>query len=128
MAKTGQDKTIYRKNKVTFRFTIVDEDVTGEPPLDITNFVLKFAIARLTESGSPVVGSPIIDLRSDTSGQIVKTDALNGEVEVRLTADDTDLLPHNKDYYLELESFDASNNPVVTTTGILTVLPNVSNV
>lgn len=126
MAKTGQDATIYRNNKVTLRFTIVDEDAVGEPPLDITTFTIKFAVARLTEAGDPIVGSPVIDLSSATSAKVVKTVPLSGQVEVRLEEEDTDLLTP-RDYYLELEAFDASSNPVVVATGILTVLPNVVN-
>lgn len=126
MAKTGQDATIYRRNKVTFRFTVVDEDTDGEPALDITTFTVKFAIARLSEAGDPIVGSPVIDLSSATSAKVVKTDAVNGEVEVRLDKDDTDLLTP-RDYYLELEVFDASGNPAVSSVGTLTVRPNVVN-
>lgn len=127
MAKTSQDATVYRKNKVTLRFTVLNQDIAGEPVLNITGHTLKYAVARLGASGDPITGSPVIDLSSATSAKVVLTDATNGKVEVRLEEEDTDLLPPGE-YYQELEDFDASGDAVVAATGTLTVLPNVENV
>lgn len=127
MAKTGQDATIYRRNKVTLRFQVLDEDTVGEPPLDITGMVLKYSVARLAEDGSPIVATPLIDWRSDVqTTKVVLVTPASGIVEVRMLSADNDILPP-KAYYHELEVFDIVGEPVVTMTGTLTVLPNVVN-
>lgn len=125
MAKTGQDATIYKNNRVILEFSIVDEDASGEPALDVTGYTIKYAIAPFDLNGNPLVNSPVID-ESTAGAKVVVTSAVGGLVEVRLGAADTDLL-RVADYYHELEVFDASNNPVVAATGTLTVLPNVVN-
>jgi hypothetical protein len=128
MAKTGQDATIYRKNRVTLRFQVLDEDTVGEPPLNISGFVVKYAVARLSEDGVPIVATPLIDWRSDVqTTKVVLVTPVSGIVEVRMLAADNDVLPP-KDYWHELEVFDGSGEPVVAMTGTLTVLPNVVNV
>ena len=127
MAKTGQDATIYRKNKVTLRFQVVDEDAVGEPPLNITGFTVKYAIARLSEDGNPIVGSPVIDWSSAVQvTKVVLTAPTTGQVEVRMLSVDSDLLSP-RDYYHELEVYDTSGEAVVSMTGTLAVLPNVVN-
>lgn len=128
MAKTGQDATIYRNNRVVLRFTVLDEDAAGEPPLDITTYLIKYAIARLNAQGDPIVATPVIDLNSTTHPtKVVKTDATQGKLEVILDETDTDDLSAPRDYYHELEVFDSLGNPVVAATGVLSVLPNVTN-
>jgi hypothetical protein len=127
MAKTGQDATIYRKNRVTLKLQVLDEDTVGEPPLNITGFVVKYAVARLSEDGTPIVATPLIDWRSDVqTTKVVLTAPATGLVEVRMLSADNDALTP-RDYYHELEVFDAFGEPVVSMSGTLTVLPNVVN-
>jgi hypothetical protein len=125
MAKTGQNITFYKRNRVVIRLTIVDEDQVGEPALDLTSYLLKYAICKVGANG-PLVATPVIDV-SSAGGQVVKTDAVNGEVEITLDETDTDLLKAGTAYYHELEVFDALGNPVVSMTGDVTVLPNIVN-
>ena len=127
MAKTGQDATIYRKNKVTLRFQIVDEDTVGEPPLNITGMTVKYSVARLAEDGTPIVDTPLIDWSSAVqTTKVVLVTPSTGIVEVRMLSADNDILAP-RDYWHELELYDTSGEPVVNMTGILTVLHNVRN-
>lgn len=126
MAKVSQDATIYRRNKVTLRFTVLNQDVAGEPALNLTSHTLKYAVARFGSSGDPITDSPVIDLSSASSAKVTITDAPNGKVEVRLEEEDTDLLDPGE-YYHELEDFDSGGDAVVAATGTLTVLPNIVN-
>lgn len=128
MAKVNQDAVAYRNNRWILRYTVVDEDAPGEPALDISNYVIYFSIAPFNTQGDPLVNSPVIDLNSDDDPlQVVKTDAVNGEVEVTLENEDTALLKAPKDYYQELEVEDAFGNRVVSSTGTISVRPNVNN-
>lgn len=127
MAKTGQDATIYTDNYVILRFSVVDEDDPLEPALDLTGLEVFYSVARYNSRGEPIVATPLIDVNSDGDPSVVLvTDAVNGVVEIRLTAAITALLSP-RDYYHELEVVDGLGNPVVTATGNLTVLPNVVN-
>ena len=126
MAKIGQDATFYQNNTVTLRFTVVDEDTTGEPALDITSYRVFYALSRFSAAGTPLTASPLIDVDStDNPTVVVKTDPTLGKVEVRLTNTLTSLAA--RDYYQELELVDGLGNRVVCSTGTVTILPNVVN-
>jgi hypothetical protein len=126
MAKTGQDATFYQNNYVVLRFTVVDEDIVGEPALDISTYRVFYSLAKLGTTGLPITASPVIDVDStDDPTVVVKTTPVSGIVEVRLTNTLTNIAA--KDYYHELELVDALSNRVVSMTGTVTILPNVVN-
>lgn len=127
MAKTGQADELYTNNRWVLRFVVVDEDVPGEPPLDITGHTIYFALTKLNTQGNPIAASPVIDKNSTAHPtEVVITDASQGEVDVILDESVT-VAVRPGEYYVELEDKDALGNPVVVMTGNLTVLPNVSN-
>jgi hypothetical protein len=117
---------MYQGNRVVLRFVVLDEDVVGEPPLNITLLTIKYAIARIGSDGNPITATPLVDL-SSTGAQVVKTFPLTGVVEVTLLPANTQSIKPGS-YYHELEAFDTLGNGVVSATGGLEILPNVVNV
>lgn len=128
MAKTSQNTTLYRRNSWVLRYTVVDEDQPGEPALDVSAYDVYFSICKFSLAGDPLTEQLLVDVNSaDNPLVVVKVDAVNGVVEIRLNATVTEALRPG-DYYSELEVFDTLGNPVVCATGTITVLPNNRNV
>jgi len=132
MAVTGISDEMWAGNRRVLKFTVLDADATTSTPLDLTGRVVKFALARFSQSGAPIVSSPVVDKASDTdpTNVAIKSPASAGVVWVTLTPTDTAALARAGDelLYMELEVYDAGEvNPVVVLTGTETVHPNVVN-
>lgn len=126
MAKTNQNATMYRGNRKVLEYTIIDEG-NANAALDISSYAIRWAATRTNSSGQPIETAAVIDLNNSADPtQVVKTDAVNGVVQVILfNADTTSLQPG--EYYIELEGVDGSGNTEVFATGTLTLEPNVEN-
>lgn len=130
MAKTGQDDTMYVGNKRTFRYTVVDEDVVGEPALDLTPFAtnpadIKWTLSQISPDGVILKDSPVVE-KKRTTGGVTITDAPNGVCEVDVVGADTAALQAGS-YHTELELFDAFGESVVVAKGTQTLAVNVTN-
>lgn len=124
MARTNQDASFYANNDFVLQYTIFNDDVDPAVLLDISGSSFKWVISHKTSAGNP--GKIPLLAKSTVTGGIVITDGPNGEVEVTVTATDAEFL--KGDYYMELEVTDTSGNKTVQSTGILTLLKNVTNV
>ena len=122
MAKTGQDDTFYAYNKRILKFTITDEDVVGEPAFSLVGYTLKWSLSRLNSDGTWESCPTLI---KDESHGVAVTNYSGGLVSVTLTKADTEFLEGS--YYHELEIFDGVDEPLVVSTGTLTLLRNVIN-
>jgi len=120
--KTNQDE-MWAGNKRVLRYTITDEDTSGSPAKDLTGYTAKWAISRFSADGSTFNTAPVLE-KSSGSG-ITITDAANGILEVTIDTGDTSAL--SGVFYMELELFDSSSNPVVVATGKMTIIRNVVN-
>lgn len=122
MAQTNQNDTFYANNIRVLEFTLTDED--AEAPLDLTGCTVRWALSALLIDGSYDT-TPVLRKDSVTAGGIVVENASAGTLRVEIEAADTADLSGR--YYHELEVLDAAGDPVVVSTGYLTILANVSN-
>lgn len=89
--------------------------------------IVKFNLARIA-NGVPLKANPLIDFRSDVSGQVVIQANPNEHIVdvTLLPADTAALLPG--DYWFQLEVYTNLNaNPVMVSEGIVTLYTNVDN-
>lgn len=124
MAVTDLTTSFYAGNRHVLEFTVVDQDTSGEPALDITGKSFQFALSKII-NGVPK-DTPFLEY--ETGSGITTTDAANGEVEVEIAAADTaDVKPGT--YYFELEMLAASGpaDPIVVATGNIEIKLNVAN-
>jgi hypothetical protein len=122
MADVNQDDTFYSGNKRTLRFTLTNGDVGGSPPLDISGYAIRWALAD-SRGNSRYGKTPI--LQKDENGGITVVDAVNGILDVALSSADTQYL--SGAFYHELELVDGGLDSVVVATGTLTLLENINN-
>lgn len=123
MATTGLTDTMYAGNKRIQRFTVVDEDAGDGSPKDLTGLTVKWSMSTIDKYGVPST-TAILDKSSAVSGVTI-TDAANGVVEVTIDPADTSAVDPGR-YYFELEIYSGSD-PVVVSTGVMTIKPNVVN-
>lgn len=124
MARTNQDASFYANNDFVLAYTLYDDDADPVVLLDVSGATIKWVISHKVSAGNP--GKIPMLAKSTVTGGIVITDGPNGEVEVTVADTDTEFLKGN--YYMELELTDTSGNKTVQSTGILTLLKNVTNV
>ena len=124
MVQTGLTDVMYAGNIRELEYTIVDEDNAGAP-LNITSFRIKWAIAPLASDGS-FSTTPTLVKDSTAGTQITKPTPASGICVVLLDPADTAALG-GRTFYMELEVFDASNNPIVVATGTLEIRRNIVN-
>lgn len=124
MARFNQDATFFSNNDFVLQYTLYNDDVDPVTLLDITGAALKWVLAHKASAGSP--GKKPLLSKSTAAGGIVVIDAPNGDVEVTVVGTDTEFL--KGEYHMELETTDTSGNKTVQSTGILTLLKNVTNV
>jgi len=122
MTVTASKLTFYAGNKRLLRFTVVDKDAPGDPPLDLTTLTIKWALSRF--KNGRYLSTPILE-KSTTGGGIVKIDAINGILEVTLLRADTASLLG--DFWQELEVTDVGGECEVVAVGPVSVLLNVVN-
>lgn len=127
MVVADQVDTMYAGNRRVLKFAVTDED-NGGAPMDLTGRIVKFALARFDAEGQPLKANPLVDKRSDTSGDIVITSAVGGLVEVTLVPADTASLADAGEtaYYFELEVFQGTDG-IVVASGTETIRRNVTN-
>lgn len=128
MATENLTDRMYAGNKRIFEYTVVDEDSSGSPPLNLTPFDLRWAMA-LSDAESKFSTTPMVE--KTVGAGIAVTDAANGVCQVTLDGSDTLSLtasiPDGTPYYFELEVIDAALEPVTVATGEITLLPNLVN-
>lgn len=133
MAVTTNAWTRYAANDFNIEWAgILDADAGDGSLKDLTGKIVKFALARFSDTGSPILTDPVLDFASDdASPRVTIPNPTTGSphVVVAIQSEDTeDLAAIQTDYYVELEVFDAGDDvPVVVATGTLTLLPNVEN-
>lgn len=109
---------------------ILDDAGTG--PEDLTGRIVKFALTTKDDDGNLNLESPVIDFRSDVSGQVTIPNPtgvtpLHVQVEL-LPADTATLAPITTVYGWQLEVFEGDGSaPVMLATGDLTIKPNITN-
>lgn len=117
----------YANSPHTQRFTVLDDDAAGDPPLDLTGRVIKWGMVPFDEETGDFPETPLTLDYSIAGGQVVITDGPAGEVDVNIPPADTTALSRIK-YYFELEVFDAGGlNGVPVATGTLDLLRNLQN-
>lgn len=131
-----QNQTWERHEATDFVLTfdeITDEDseTTPKGPKDLTDKVVRFALAR-TSGGQPITSSPVLSFSSDdASPRVTIPNPVDGDPHVLVSILHTDTLglaPKPTDFYAELEVVESDGSvPVVVATGTLTLLPNVRN-
>lgn len=131
MAVEGGTDTMFAGNRHIMSWAGILAD-DGVSLVNLTGKVVKFALARKDAAGNPLIGSPVVDLSSSGS-QVTITNPVTGSPHVQvelLPANTSSLAPKETVYYWELEVFEGSapTNPVVVSTGDLTIKPNVVNV
>jgi len=125
MVSTNQAKTLYKNNKATLRFIVIDNDTSGSPRKDITGLVIKWAMAITNDSGQFDATNPDLEKKSTVSGEVTVTDAVQGELDVFIVSVDTVNLPAAT-YRYQLEGFDGSEG-VMLAVGDLTLKENITN-
>lgn len=123
MTLTVEKQTMYAGEKKVLRFTVIDKDTVGEPPLDLTPFVVRWTLSRLTDSGYS--STPTVSKSTTTSG-VVKTNPVAGVCEVTLLRVDTEAISLGG-YHQELELVDGLGELAVVAVGDIDVLRNVVN-
>lgn len=112
---------MYAGNLKTMRFTISRD---GEPMV-LDGFTAKWALSQISKRSGEYSKTPILEKKSTTSTEILKTVPQSGILEVYLKNVDTkDLLG---EYYYELELYDTENESIVVAVGDLRILKNVDN-
>lgn len=131
MAIENQTGEMFANNRHLLQWDqILNQAGTG--PEDLTGRIVKFALCIIGDDGNPVVSAPVLDFRSDVSGQVTipnpdGSTPLHVQVEL-LPVDTATLAPIATVYYFELEVFEADESaPVVVATGNLTIKPNAEN-
>jgi len=128
MVQTGQNATLYAGNKLILDWPVKVSNATSAAAQDLTGLIVKFAVARFGPNNQPLKDNPLIDHRTDTSSQLeILAPATDGNVRFTFAPSDTSsLTPGN--YYMELEVFSGTNTDgIVSSTGTLTILQNVTN-
>lgn len=132
MAVENQTDEMFAGNRHVLNWdSILDDD--GVTLLNLTGRIVKFALARISASGQPVLTSPILDFRSDAPGsRVTVPNPVTGSPHVQvelLEADTATLAPKRTTFYGELEVFQSTDDePVVVATVLLTIKPNVENI
>ena len=124
MAKRDLYDEMFAGNKRVQRFTIEDEDAGDGSAKDLTGLTVKWILTNVDKKGTPTA-TPLLD-KASTGPDVSVTDAANGIVEVTIQKADTSGFSAGN-YYFEVEVFDGSGDPVVTSTGTLRIFPNVTN-
>lgn len=125
MVEVNQDVTLYKNNKATLRYVVVDNDAVGTPRKDITGLVIKWAMSIQNDNGQFDATSFDVEKKSTVSGEVTVTNAAQGELDVDIISADTISLPAAS-YRMQLEAFDGSEG-VMLSTGKMTLLENITN-
>jgi hypothetical protein len=128
MVVENQTDRMYAGNKRVFEYTVTDADASGDPPLDLSSFDVRWAMSLSDEMGE---FSTIPVLQKTEGAGIQVTDAAGGVCQVTLDSSDTVSLdaeaPDGTPYHFELELVDAASAVVTVATGEIRLLPNVVN-
>lgn len=124
MTATADKVTMYAGEKKILRFTVVNKNVSGDPPLDLTSYDVRWSMSRVGDNGYSA--TPTVKKDTGGVGGVVKTFPLTGICEVTLVRTDTATISLGT-YHQELEVVDGSGELAVVAVGDIEVLRNVDN-
>lgn len=136
MTVESQSWAAFESTHIELEFPAIpdlDTDPSGATPIDLTTRIVRFALARLY-NGEPVRSDPVLSYNSDDDPAVVTIPNPDGSTDphvlIVLTYEKTaDLAAGGPTaYYVEVEVTESdSTKPVITSTGTLTLKPNVQN-
>ncbi len=122
MAVINQDFTMYQGEGRTVQFTLTDNDLAGNPPLNLAALTLKWGAVQANEDrfGTTLVIEKCSNLVG--ANAITVTDAANGQGEFTLNPADTESLSGTLRHQMAIENLGV---PVLVLEGTITFLPRI---